>query len=200
MSMEQAMTKRGRLLKGVARPSGGAKPRYASLGHDVPVVEVKVHFEAPVPRPGHAGETLRLEGVSFRKSDYELLDKRLHRQGYGLVLPAWGKKGPTRPVVIKKTKRGKLTENEIKLLAKMGVSSDRIPQKLKHFPFTCEELTRMLVSLNISAIAQNRSIIERMMRLTMTPRDVEKLDGILRTWGGYAVKTDLLPHPTPKNT
>lgn len=197
VSIEQAMSRRGKLLKaGSALVSAGKKPRYASLGHDVPVVEVKVHFEAPVPRKGHVGETISLKGVSFRKGDYEMLHARLQRAGYGLVLPEWGKKGPTRPVVIKKTKRPKLTEYEIGLLGKLGIPSDHIPKKMKYFPFTRDDLTQLLVSLNIKEIAQNRGIIRRLMSFEMAASDVQKLDGVLRAWSTYVTKSDPKPSPT----
>ncbi len=191
------MSRRGKLLKTAHVPaSAGKKPRYASLGHDVPVVEVKVHFEAPVPRQGHAGETLSLKGVSFRKGDYELLHARLQRAGYGLVLPEWGKKGPTRPVVIKKTKRPKLTEHEISLLGKLGIQPDHIPKKMKYFPFTRDDLTQLLVSQKIKETAQTRGVVSRISRFEMTHDDVQKLNDVLRAWSAYVTKSD--PKPLQK--
>ncbi len=188
VTVETAMSQRHRKVKRKPVEAGQPKKpdKYVPLGHDVPVLSVKIHFEADIPRAGHPGKTIHGTGESFRKRDYDILNQRLTRVGFSLVMPKWGTNGPEGPIRIVKTKRKKLLPREVEWLVRKGIDRAAIPKRFFFFPLSRNDVQHIIDLLSAGRIAFSTAELRRLNNFEMTDKDVEKVGLITEKWNSRA--------------
>lgn len=163
------------------KPSAGetpAKRKHAprALTHEVPVVTVGVQFHAPLFQKGRTARILTLSGDSLRRGDYDEVNKRLRKSGYGLNFTKWAE---GRVTIIKLT-RSRLTKDEVDWLVKLGVPIERISKRFTQFPLSKKDVESLIRAGNLDA-----KVAQKLNKFEMSDNDVEKINHLLKSWSGH---------------